>query len=124
MKFEVHNFRHGDRQVEDRLRGVEGKLDLIIQKLETIMPTLDELLAKSTTTLAQITKNTDLDNSIIALVTANNAQITDLKAQLAAAGTDPAKLQALSDTMDAILSGATSQGQSVADAVTANTPAA
>jgi hypothetical protein len=83
--------------------------------------TLDEILAQGETTLTQVTKNTDLDNSIIALVNANTQTIKDLRAQLEAAGTDPAKLAHLGEIMDSIASGATAQGQAVADAVTANT---
>jgi DNA polymerase III gamma/tau subunit len=90
----------------------------------TIMPTLDELQKKATETLANVTAETDLDNAIAKIVTDQNNTITDLKAQLAAAGTDPAKLQALADTLDNILATNTSNTKIVSDAVTANTPAA
>lgn len=88
----------------------------------TIMPTLDELQAKAAATLAQITADTNLDNAVATVVTNQNATIADLKAQLAAAGTDPAKLQALSDTMDQILATDTSNAAIVSAAVTAGTP--
>src|SRR5207244_3065876 len=68
-----------------------------------IMPTLDDLQIKAAATLAKVTADTDLDNAVATVVNNQNATIADLKAQLAAAGTDPAKLQQLSDTMDAIL---------------------
>ena len=88
------------------------------------MPTLDELQAKADATLANVTAETDLDNAIAKIVTDQNNTIIDLKAQLAAAGTDPAKLQALSDTLDAILTLNTSNTKIVSDAVIAGTPAA
>lgn len=63
-------------------------------------------------------------NAIAKVVNDQNTTIADLKAQLAAAGTDPAKLQALSDTMDAILKTDTANAAIVANAVTSGTPAA
>lgn len=85
--------------------------------------TLDDLIQQANDTLAAVTKNTDLEGSIIALQKASAQQIKDLKDQLAAAGTDPAKLQTLSDTMDALAAKVAAEGQAAADAVTANTPA-
>jgi hypothetical protein len=114
-----------DYEVLRRLDTLEDKLDLIIQGQETvIMPTLDELQAKAKATLDKVTSDTDIDNAIAKVVNDQNATIADLKAQLAAAGTDPVKLQALSDTLDAILKTDTSNAAIVADAVTAGTPAA
>lgn len=127
MDFNVNVYIH-DRHVEARcevmrrLDKVDHKLDLIFHRQETIMPTLDELQAKATATLAKVTSDTDIDNAVAQVINNQNATITDLKAQLAAAGTDPAKLQALSDTMDAILQTDTSNAKIVADAVTAGTP--
>ena len=86
------------------------------------MPTLDDLKAKADATLAQVTSDTDIDNAVAKVVNDQVATIKDLQAQLAAAiaaGNDPTKLQALSDTMDAILAADTSNAQKVADAVTA-----
>lgn len=67
------------------------------------MAVLDDLTAN-------VTANTSAVNSAIAL-------LQNLKAQLDAAGTDPAKLKALSDTLGA-------NDAALAAAVTANTPAA
>lgn len=109
-----------DVEVQDRLDNIQCKLDL----METyLMTTLDELQAKADATLAKVTSDTDLDNAIAGIVAGQNATITDLKAQLAAAGTDPVKLQALSDTLDNILATDTANAKIVADAVTAGTPA-
>jgi hypothetical protein len=89
-----------------------------------IMPTIEEVQAKADATLAAVTAETDLNNAIAKIVTDQRTTIVDLKAQLAAAGTDPVKLQALSDTLDAILSSDTANDKIVADAITENTPAA
>ncbi len=113
-----------DYQVLVQLEALNQKMNLILNKQDKIMPTLDELQAKATATLAKVTSDTDIDNAVAAVVTAQNATIADLKAQLAAAGTDPAKLQALSDTLDNILATDTANAQKVADAVTAGTPVA
>src|SRR4029450_11366032 len=78
---------------------------LILSKLETVMATLDDVVAK-------VQALTTVDDSVVAL-------LTDLKAKLDAAisaGADPAKLQALSDALGA-------QTQRLSDAVTTNTPA-
>lgn len=85
--------------------------------------TLEDLQAKADATLAQVTNDTAANNAIATIVNDQRQTIVDLKAQLAAAGTDPTKLQALSDTLDHILSLDTSNAKIVADAVTANTPA-
>jgi septal ring factor EnvC (AmiA/AmiB activator) len=119
----VHNHYHNESSPE-----VLARLDVLCSKLdlfmETIMPSIDELQIKAKATLDKVTSDTDIDNAIAKVVNDQNATITDLKAQLAAAGTDPAKLQALSDTMDAILNTDTSNAAIVANAVTAGTPAA
>lgn len=70
------------------------------------MAQLDDVIAK-------VSSLGTVEDSVIAL-------LTDIKAKLDAAianGADPAKLQALSDAIDA-------QTQKLSDAVVANTPAA
>ena len=127
MKFEID---FSDIRIHLHIKSdpeVLARLDLILDRLDLmethIMPSLDELQAKADATLANVTAETDLDNAIAKIVTDQNNTIIDLKAQLAAAGTDPVKLQALSDTLDNILATNTSNTKIVADAVTANTPA-
>ena len=132
MKFEVdvsdihvHIHIKPDHEVRARLDDIFDRLGLIISNQETvIMPTLDELNAKADETLASVTAETDLNNAIAKIVTDQNSTIVDLKAQLAAAGTDPVKLAALEATLDNILTLNTSNTKIVSDAITANTPAA
>ena len=120
----IHHHHHeSDPEVINRLDDLARQNDLIVSNQETlIMPTLDELQAKASATLAKVTSDTDIDNAVATVVNNQNATIADLRAQLAAAGQDPAKLQALSDTMDNILATDTANAQKVADAVTAGTP--
>lgn len=92
----------------------------VIARLDRIL----RLKVKADATLAKVTSDTAIDNAVATVVTNQNATIVDLKAQLAAAGTDPVKLQELSDTMDAILATDTSNAAIVAAAVTAGTPVA
>ena len=122
--FHFHHSPEARCEVMRRLEALQDQTGLILATLEnTIMPTLDELQAKANATLDNVTAETDLDNAIAKIVTDQNNTIIDLKAQLAAAGTDPAKLQALADTLDNILATNTSNTKIVSDAVTANTPA-
>lgn len=85
------------------------------------MTTVDEVQAKADATLASVTAETDLNNAIAKVVNDQRATIADLKAQLAAAGTDPAKLQKVMETLDAILAADTANDQIVVDAINANT---
>lgn len=133
MPFKHHHEHHHHHhhslearcEVMRRLEAMQEQTGLILAALENIiMPTLAELQEKADATLANVTAETDLDNAIAKIVTDQNNTITDLKAQLAAAGTDPVKLQALSDTLDNILATNTSNTKIVSDAITANTPAA
>ena len=124
MRVDIYHHFRPDPEVLERLEDILSKQNLILSNQESnIMPSLDELQAKADATLANVTAETDLDNAIAKIVTDQNNTIIDLKAQLAAAGTDPVKLQALSDTLDNILATNTSNTKIVADAVTANTPA-
>lgn len=118
------NRPHNDPQVEARLRSVEHMLGLIIKGMITMAKTLDDILAQGQTVLAGVTKNNDLDDSIIKTLNADTAILKDLRAQLAAAGTDPAKLQALGTLMDQVAAAQDAAAQKKTDAITANTSAA
>ena len=120
----VHVHIHLDQREAPRwAKTLHDMVSRVLANQETkIMPTLDELQTKAAETLAQVTAETDLDNAIAKIVTDQNNTIIDLKAQLAAAGTDPIKLQALSDTLDNILATNTSNTKIVSDAITANVP--
>jgi predicted RNA-binding Zn ribbon-like protein len=78
------------------------QIDRLIKKGAGITMTLDELQV-------QVTENTSLEQSAITL-------IQGIAAQLAAAAQDPAKIQALSDQLNA-------SADALAAAIQANTPA-
>src|SRR5882672_10983580 len=119
MRIDVHIHFEPDPEVLDRLEALTQNMNLVLSNTESIMPTLQELQDKADATLASITAETDIDNAVAKVVNDQRQTIVDLKAQLAAAGTDPAKLQALSDTLDNILTLNTSNTKIVSDAVTA-----
>lgn len=103
MKLEVtvNVFLHpGD---EHQIRRIEESLAALIHQGVTIMADLTALQAS-------VEKTTTVEQSAIVL-------LQGLKAQLDAAGTDPVALKALSDSLD-------TNDQALADAITANTPAA
>lgn len=103
MRFDLHIYYHHSRdEAPSCVADLKDRLDLIIQNQETIMSALDDLQA------AVAAEDTVIDSAI--------ALINGIPALIAAAGTDPAKLQALQADI-------TSKSQALAAAVTANTPA-
>lgn len=124
MRLDIHRHVEISPEVRGLLDAISRKQDRTLERLTTMAKTLQDIIDQGNAALTQIAKNTDLDNSIIALQKASAQTITDLRAQLAAAGTDPAKLAELGDVMDQIAAKTAAEGQTVADAVTAGTPAA
>lgn len=101
MKLEIdfHVYMHEGEKASQLL----PLLQQLTHKVNFAMATLDDLVSK-------VQALTTVDESVVAL-------LTDLKTKLdaAIASGDPAKLQQLSDALDA-------QTQKLSDAVTANTP--
>jgi len=101
MKIEID---HAEMEALIRALGRDGPFSqLLLSKLEKIMATLDDVVAK-------VAALGTVEDSVVAL-------LTDLKTKLDAAiasGADPAKLQALSDAIGA-------QTDKLAKAVTDNT---
>lgn len=111
----------------DAITDVISRLGHIERKEDRIMTSVADVQAKADATLAKVQADTDVVNAVKTVVEHSNSLIADLKQQLAdaiAAGADPAALQKLSDTLDAIQASETSNAQTVADAVTAGTPVA
>lgn len=123
-----------DAIVNRLLVGVHRKLDYIITQLtqerKIFMATAQQVKDAADAALAAITNESSKDDSIIALVTANNTQIADLKAQLATAiaalpsGTDTALLDAALASLNAAQAGALANSAKVLAAVNANTTTA
>jgi len=109
IQFHIHHYHHYN--------------DDVMQLLGKIMTAVDDLQAKANAVLAAVQADTNIDTAIAKIVDDNAQTIKTLQQQLADAGNDPAKLQQLSATMDAILQTDLANGKIVADKVTANTPA-
>ena len=73
-------------------------------------------MATAQDVLDAVNDETTVEQSVITLLDHINASLADVKAQLAAAGADPAKL-------DAVISQINTNKAALADAVTRNTPA-
>lgn len=101
-------FHRWFRPIASRLV-VEPILEHVSNWFIRIERKLNEMSAELDALTAQVSANTDVIESALSL-------IQGLKAALDAAGTDPAKLKALSDSL-------ASEDQKLADAVAANTPA-
>lgn len=89
---------------------INDKLDAILVALEALTITGEETMADLSVLTSEVTNNTDVVNSAVAL-------IAGLADQIQAAATDPAAVQALADNLRA-------NNQALASAVAANTPAA
>lgn len=109
MQFHIHHYHHYDNDV--------------IQLLGKIMANLQDLQAKAATILAQVQSDTNIDTAIAKVVDDYRSTISSLKQQLADAGQDQAKLQQLSDTMDAVLQTDVANSKIVADKVVDGTSA-
>jgi len=88
---------------------VGPKLDAILTQLSGMAAQEQLIMADITSLTAQVAANTDAEQSAITL-------LNGLSALLKAAGTDPAKLQALQDSLK-------SGADSLAAAIVENTPA-
>lgn len=105
MHLTIHHYHHAvqDPEVVRLLSTIQHQNNLILERMETIMSALDDLQA------AVAAEDTVIDSAI--------TLIQGIPALIAAAGTDPAKLQALSADI-------TAKSTALAAAVAANTPVA
>ena len=102
MNVDVHIHSHGSP--------VELKLDQLLSAVKTLIAQEKQIMADLTTLTAQVQQNTDVEASAIVLLNGLSAQIAQIK-------NDPVALQALADQLK-------TSSTSLADAITANTPAA
>ncbi len=103
MRIDVYHHIRTDEATDDKLNQILGILQEITQKEGTMSQELDVLTA-------QVKATTDLETSAVQL-------IEGLASQIAALKDDPAKLQALSDSLKA-------SADTLFAAVVANTPVA
>lgn len=93
----------------DQTTANDPRIDKILTALTALTQGANDMAANLDELTAEVERNTSVDQGAIAL-------LEGLKAQLDAAGNDPAKLQALKDQLAA-------SSDALAAAVTANTPA-
>lgn len=122
MEITVHLHTHGAEVPPWAVEALRN-IDLLLKGNQRMAKTLDELLAQGDKVMAGVTKNTDLDASIITILNTDTGLLRELRAQLAAAGQDPAKLEALGTLMDQVAAAQEAAAQKKADAITANTDA-
>lgn len=103
--FHFHHSPEARCEVMRRLESMDEKIDLVIEDTEIIMATMDELKAA-------VTRNTSVDDSVLALLQGISQQLKD-----AQAANDP---QAIAD----VIAQLDANTQKMTDAVTANTPSA
>ncbi len=103
VSVDVHVYWHGSL-VEQQ------KLDQILDAVKTLIEQEKIIMADLTTLTAQVQQNTDVEASAIVLLNGLSAQIASIK-------NDPVALQALADQLK-------TSSDSLASAITANTPAA
>jgi len=125
-RLDVHLYLHPDpdARVIARLDSILTHLRSQSAKESSIMATVQQVKDQADKALAAIAAESDKDDSIIALVTANTAVITALKQQLAdaiAGGADSTALQAVLDQLTAAETSSLANAAKVTAAVNANT---
>lgn len=103
MRLDIHVHHDAAPEVLAALAEISRKMDLAISKQEATMAELADLQA-------QVASNTTVIESAITL-------INGIAARIAAAGTDPVALKALTDSLK-------SEDDALSAAVASNTPAA
>ncbi len=103
---------------------VTQDLALLLTHQGVLMATLADLQTRVATMQADVAAGLTVEASVETLLTQQTALIADIRAQLAAAGTDPVALQGVVDALDAITSSNEATMAKTVAAVTANTPAA
>lgn len=105
-----------------QLNRIETFLNLLVNQGNVYMTLLDDIAAAEDSVLAKINANTDALSAVKGALDAQVAKIAELTADLANAGVDQTKLQAVLDKANAIL--AATDTQAAAEAALTNTPAA
>ena len=102
---DIHIYLHGGQDAV-----ITAKLDAVLALLNQVILKEIQMAGELDALTAEVTRNTEVDQSAITLLNGLAAQIEALK-------TDPVKLQALADNLRG-------SSDALASAVVANTPAA
>lgn len=124
--------RGGEEIILDVLQEMSAKLDRIFTLLSTITLTelrttmdIKDLQAKADNVLSKVTADGDVTNAVKTLVYHQNDLLSSLQGQIRElqSSNDPAALDKLAATIDAIKAAETANADTVAAAVAAGTPA-
>lgn len=102
-----------DREDRHLLREIHRNQALILQKLGVVIQKEIDMAGELDALKGEVSRNTDVDQSAIVLLNGLSAKIQELINN----GSNPADLQALADSLKG-------SSDSLAAAITANTPAA
>lgn len=99
------------------------KIHHIFEELNQIKMTLSDIQQKVNTLIQDVTDEDTVIDSAVTLITGLVQTLADLKAQLAAAGTDATALASVGDSLDGLISTVSSKKDALAASVAAGTPA-
>jgi chromosome segregation ATPase len=104
-------------RLDRELQNLQATANQILKSVNTLQTMEGKTMATVQDVINEITAERTVEDSVVALLDAINAQLTDVKAQLAAGGTDASAL-------DAVIASLKDNEAKLTDAVTRNTPAA
>lgn len=116
----IHSIEQGFSRVEALLRLVLRRESNLINEGTHIMSLLDDIEAAENATIEKLTTISNAQTAVKTALDAQTAKIAELTSDLAAAGTDQGRLQAVLDKANAIL--ASTDNAATAEAALAGTP--
>jgi hypothetical protein len=97
-------------------------LNFIGLEMDDMARSIDEVLAQGRAVLVEVAANTTVEAKVYTLLSGQAQTIKDLRDQLAAAGTDPAKLEELGTILDQLHAQVQAQTDEAAAAVPSEAP--
>src|SRR5215831_14445536 len=104
-------------RLDSEIQNLQKTCNQILRIVTGIQTTEGKVMATVQDVINEIASERSVEDSVVALLDGINAQLTDVKAQLAASGADASAL-------DAIIASLKDNEAKLTDAVTRNTPAA
>jgi chromosome segregation ATPase len=104
-------------RLDRELQNLQATANQILKAVNTLQTMEGRTMATVQDVINEITAERTVEDSVVALLDAIQAQLVDVKAQLAAGGTDASAL-------DAVIASLKDNEAKLTDAVTRNTPAA
>jgi len=104
-------------RLDKEIQQLQATCNQILKTVTAIQTTEGKVMATVQDVINEIAAERSVEDSVVALLDAINAQLVDVKAQLAASGADASAL-------DAVIAQLKANEDKLTDAVTRNTPAA